>query len=752
MHARMIALCTLTLAACVPVQPPQHPSDHPMTSPSPPLILDASASPITFEKIAAFPTPGWQVPRQVHFSPDGKLVTYLQSESNSERMALFAFDVVAGTHQVLVRDSDLVDPDKPMSREEELRRERQRKKIRGVTGYAWAKKVPVMLVPLGGDVFIRRADGTIKQLTQTAEPEIDPKLCADGTKVAFSRGRELYAIDIASGKETQLTSDAEQGVTRGQSDFNGQEEFSEPSGLWWSPDCNRVAYLEVDERKVREVAVMGYRGDTDLQMLRYPRTGDTNPSVRLGVADIASGKTAWVELPESADIAADDHYLGRVTWNDTGDAIYFQRLSRNQQHLALVRSDPKSGKSRALLSESDATWTEFSRLVPLPGGDFLWTGWRDGHRHIERRNGDTGDLVATLTSGAWDVFDIAGIDAKQKRVLFVANKDEVLDRQLYAVGFDGGAISRLTEAAGIHHIDGRHAEHGYIDVHSAMDRPPQAVLVAADGKQLGEIAVPRADDFDALGIRTPERVELKTKDGATLYGHLLKPRNLKEGQKHPAVLMVYGGPGVQTNNNDWAPRLLWQHLADRGFVVFQVDNRGSIGRGHAFESPLYRKLGDIELRDQLEAADYLASLPYVDGERLGIYGHSYGGYMAALGMLRAPGRFKLGVSGSPVTDWRFYDTGYTERFMGTPKDNEAGYTGSDLTLDADKLVGKLFIIHALMDENVHFSHTAKLIDALVEADKDFDLLVFPGERHGYRSPKARRYAYRRVVDYFVGNL
>jgi dipeptidyl-peptidase-4 len=216
--------------------------------------------------------------------------------------------------------------------------------------------------------------------------------------------------------------------------------------------------------------------------------------------------------------------------------------------------------------------------------------------------------------------------------------------------------------------------------------------------------------------------------------------------------MVYGGPGVQTVLNEWNPRLLWQHLADRGVVVFQLDNRGSAGRGQAFQTPIHRHFGDVELADQLRGLEYLTSLDFVAPERVGIYGHSYGGYMAAMAMLRAPGRFAVGVSGSPVTDWRLYDTGYTERYMGTPQENAEGYDASAINQFASKLEGHLLIIHALMDENVHFEHTAKLVDALVAADKDFDLLLFPGERHGYRSPQARRYAYRRVVDYFAEHL
>jgi len=713
-------------------------------------IAEATASPVTFERIASFPPPGWQIPRQVRVSPSGNWVTYLQSESSSDQMALWSLDRKTGKHSVLLRASDLVDTDKPMSRAEELRRERQRKRIKGVTGYAWANETDVMLLPLGGNVYVRTADAKIKQLTDTDAPEIDPQLCADGSKVAYVRGSELFVADVAQGKEKQLTTGAPDGVTRGLSDFNGQEEFGEAHGLWWSPSCDRLAYLEVDERKVGRIPVMGYRDGADLQHHRYPRAGTINPSSRLAVVDINNGKTIWIDMPASKTWDAGDQYLGRVMWSRDGKTLFFQRMTRDQKHLALVRADVATGSTKHLVEEHDHSWLDFSDARPLDGGGLLWTALRDGHRHIEHRDDSSGTVIAQLTSGSWDVMRIVAVDDKSKRVLFIGNKDATLDRQLYATSYDGkGDIERLTDEPGVHDVAATKVGRGWIDIHSAHDRPPKA-MVRGGGLAAQEIPVPRDDDFDTLKIRPPEIVEIP---GETkLYGALLKPRDMKPGVRYPLIVMVYGGPGVQTVYNRWDPKLLWQHLADRGFVIWQVDNRGSTGRGHAFESPISERLGEIELEDQLRGLDHIAAMPFVDGDRVGIYGHSYGGYMVLMAMFRAAGRFKVGVSGSPVTDWRLYDTGYTERYMGTPQNNERGYTSTSVLPDVNGLTGKLMIIHALMDENVHFEHTAKLIDTLTAADKDFELLVFPGERHGYRSPQARRYAYRRVVDYFADNL
>ena len=711
-------------------------------------VAPASESAVTVDRIAMFPPPGWQVPRMVRTSPDGAWVTYLQSESGGADMALFAFDAKTLTHRVLLRASDLVASERPLSRDEELRRERQRTQIQGITSYAWAAHANVMLVPVAGRVFVRRGEGAPIELP--GDGIIDPKLSADGTKVAFARDRELWLAEI-DGPTRALTQGAPVGVTRGQSDFNMQEEVHEPSGIWWSPQGDKIAYLEVDERKVAEVPILGFRGAADLQLLRYPRSGGNNPSVRLGIIDLA-GTTTWVELPRTAGSDATGDYLGRIAWSADGKGIFLQRLSRDQKHVALLHVDVGTGKGRTLLEHADPAWTAMTEQRPLASGKLLAV-WPHEHRqHLALVHPETGAIERRVTSGAWDVFHVVGVDAKG-RALIVANKDTPLERALYAVNLEDGSIERMSPESGVHAIDADHPEHGWTDIHSAHDRPPCAAIYDAAGKVVGAIDFPRDPDIERLALRPPTLVRIPASgDAPLLHGALLEPRNRKPGVRYPAIVVVYGGPAVQSVLDDYNPRLLWQHLADRGFVVFQVDNRGSAGYGHAFEAPIRERLGEVELTDQLRALDWLSAQEFVDADRVGIYGHSYGGYMALTGMLRAPGRYKVGVAGSPVTDWSLYDTGYTERYMATPATNEAGYRDTSLAPVAKNLAGKLLVIHALMDENVHFEHTAKLIDAFVAADRTFDLMVFPGERHGYRSAAARRYAYRRVIDYFVENL
>ncbi len=727
------------------------------TPPAPPpadsartRILPPEASPISFEQMSRNPPPGVRFPRGVQYAPNGKLITYLQAEGKDPVLTLYAFDPATREAKVLLRGDDLAKSSTTISREEELRRERQRMMAQGITTYRWAERAPVMLIPFAGDIFLGAEGGAVTRLTETPEPEIDPQICATGERVVFVRGSELYVIDVASRRETKLTRGAPEGVTRGQSDFNGQEEFDEYSGYWISARCDKIAYLEVDEREVGTYPVLGFRGGkVDLMMQRYPATGAKNPKVRAGILDVKTQKTTWVKWPNE-----DERYLGRFRFSPDGKALYAQTLSRDQKRLSLARIDPASGEARELIVETQPTWIDFANMRLLEKSPrLLWTRNIGGHLHLEMRDAVTGAAIAELTSGDWDVVGVNAVDEERGRVLVTATRAGPLERQLYAVPLvEGGEIRRLTEERGVHNALVEREGRGLVDFHAARDRLPRAVVRGADGAAIAELPAPVDPELAALSLRVPEIIEVRGPSGDTLYGSLLKPRTIEPGRRYPVVVMIYGGPGSQTVIDSWSPKLLWNHLADRGVVVFQLDNRGTPGRGVAFETALYDHVNDIELTDQIAGLDELAKLPFVDGSRVGIHGASYGGSMTLLALLKAPERFKVGVAVSPVTDARLYDTGYQERYMGTPEKNLKVYEAANLTKLAPNLRGKLLLIHGMMDENVHFQNAAALIDALVEADKTFDLLVLPGVRHVTRSPKARQNVTRRIVDYLTENL
>ncbi len=740
-------------AASVPL------SSLPTQPPARVAIAGPEASPITFTRMAKYPEPGWNVPRRTQHSPDGKLVTYLASESGDETMSLYAFDRGTSKSEVLLRAADIArarggsaaNAPPAMSREEELRRERQRDRNEGITNYVWAKHAPVLVVPFDGDVFVRdaRAGKTpeVRALTATAEPELDVKPCDTGERIAFVRKGELVAIDTTTGKEVFATRGAVEGLTHGLSDFNGQEEFGESSGFFWSPRCDRLVYLEVDERAVMTVPVLGYRkGVSDLMMERYPRVGTKNPVVRAGVVDLATKKTTWLRFPD-----ASERYLGRFLWSEDGRALFLQTLSRDQKRLALVRVDPTSGATTELVTETSPAWSSFSPMRLIGGTEsLLFTTAKTGRRHLEVRSARDGSVLRTLSSGAWDVESIAAVDEERGRVLVNGNKEGALERHVYAIPLGGGEPVRITRERGVHGASFDESGKRWVDLHSASDRLPRATVMDERDQGVAELPVRTDDDLAALQIRPAEHVTLESATGETLHGALLKPRVI--AGKHPVIVMVYGGPGAQTVFDAYMPRLLWQHLADRGFVIFQLDNRGSGGHGPGFQHLVHRRLGELELADQVAGASWLASQPFVDPARIGIYGHSYGGFMAALAMLTPGTPFHAAVAGSPVTDWRLYDTAYTERYLETPDRNPGGYEASDLSKKAGALTGKLLLTHAMMDENVHFHHTAQLVDALVAANKAFELFVLPSERHGTRAPAARSYMPQRVATFFAENL
>jgi dipeptidyl-peptidase 4 len=735
------------LAGCGHAAPPkQNPAQPPPAVRVADVVapLPKESSPITFERIAKYPEPGWNVPRSIQHAPDGTTITFLASESGDDTMSLFAFDVPTGKTSVLLRASDLGQTSGPRSREEELRRERQRDRNEGITKHVWARRANVLVVPHAGDVFVRDARG-VHRLTSTPEPEVDPQPCDSGERVAFVRKGELVSLEVATSKETVLTTGATEGLTHGLSDFNAQEEFGEPSGFFWSPRCDRIAYVEVDERHVDRVPILGFRNDrADLMMQPYPAVGTKNPIVRVGVVDLATRKTTWLRLPDEQQ-----RYFGRFTWAEDGKSLYLQTLLRDQKRLALLRVDPATGATTELLAQSSAAWVWFSPMRLLKKEEsFLFTAERNGHRHLELRSATDGKLVRELTNGNWDVESIA-VDENAGRALVGGTLDGPLERHLYAVPLAGGQPTKLTSERGVH--GPRIAESGetWVDVHSSRDRLPRAVVVR-QGKVAGELPIRHDEDLDALRLRTPKLVTVDGPGGTRLQAEVLEPRVIRG--RHPAVVFVYGGPGSQAIVDSWSPRLLWQHLADRGFVVFQLDNRGTGGRGISFVQQVHKRLGQLELEDQLAGAKWLASQSFVDPTRIGIYGHSYGGFMSALALLEGKGAFKAGVAGAPVIDWRLYDTGYTERYMETPETNAAGYAASDLSKKVDGLTGRLFLIHAAMDENVHFANTAKLVDALIAKHASFDLLVLPGERHGTRAPAAKSYVPERVVDFFVREL
>jgi dipeptidyl-peptidase-4 len=704
---------------------------------------------LTLAQVAQQPRPGMVVPGRVAFTPDGKGVTYLFSEEGNLVRSLWRYDIASGERAVLAGPPPASTDERELSREEELRRERARLRELGVTDYQFATEAPqpVLLVPGGGRLYVAVGDAPLCELNGT-EGAIDPQFSRDGTQVGFVRGGELWVCPVAGGEPRKLTTGAEDGLTNGLAEFIAQEELDQDRGYWWSPDGSRIAYICADSRHIPDYAIVHQgKNDVEAEHHRYPLAGAANAVLRLGVVELATDTTTWMDLGPEQDI-----YVARVGWRPDG-ALTALSLSRDQRTLTLLAFD-EAGASTALLREHAEPWINLNGDTRfLDSGGFVWTSEQSGYRHIYLRD-QAGLELRALTGGEWVVTGVVGVDEASRMVFFMATRDSVLERHLYAVSLDGGEIRKLTDEPGYHGAvvakDGKR----FIDHWSSREHGPRVVLRNVDGSVAAELFVNEGAAASKLGLEPPEFMEMTVGDGVRLHGAIYRPPALEAGQRYPVIVSVYGGPHAQRVADDWSMTvdLRAQYFAQQGYVVFKLDNRGSASRGLAFEATIADRMGTVEVDDQVAGVRALAKLPYVDASRVGMYGWSYGGYMTCMAMMKAPDVFKTGVAGAPVTDWDGYDTGYTERYMGTPQSNPEGYHDSSVLTHAAKLKGKLLLVHGMTDENVHFRHTARLIVALTEAGKDYDLVVFPEERHMPRDAKGLEYQERRVAEYFKANL
>lgn len=613
----------------------------------------------------------------------------------------------------------------------------------------WSADGKKILVISKGDVFLwDESTGKLDTILKTIAVERDPKLSPDGAKVGFRRGHELYVIDVQSKKETRLTHDASATLWNGELDWVYPEELDLGTAWWWSPDSKSIAYLQFDVS--REPM---YPQSDHLQIAavaepqRYPKAGTPNADVRLGVVSAAGGLTRWMNLGETREFI-----LARVHWTRDSAHVIAHRLNRIQNHLWILAADAATGKSRLLIEETDPQWININNDFDLlSGGSILRSSEKgEGFRHLYLHDA-AGKQTARLTKGDWEVSSIACVDEPGKRVYYVSSEESPLERQLWMVGFDGRGKKRVTEGAGSHTVSMSPACDAFLDSFSSLESPSRSVLRKSDNS---EIAVWREADTKTAAeydIQKTEIHQFKGSDGTLFYARLIKPAGFDPSKKYPAVVQVYGGPHAQSVRNSYAGLSWDQLLAHQGFVVWQMDNRGSFGRGHKFEAAVHRRLGQVEVADQREGVKYLVGLGFVDPARIGVQGWSYGGYMTLMCLLHAPEVFKSGIAGASVTDWRNYDTIYTERYMGLPADNEEGYKAGGPVSAAANLKGNLLLVHNIQDDNVLFGNALQMMNALQLAGKPFETLIYPQKSHGV-SGKAASHMRQQQLDFFLRTL
>ncbi len=725
------------------------------------------AKAIPIEEVARIPRPGWAVPGAAQFRPDGKLISYLHSPEGGLVRQLYALDPHSGERYLLAQPPGEGVREENLSMEEKLRRERARMHELGVTSYAWSPKGDRLLLPFPDGLYIQ--DGARgaepRKIVDAADgPLIDPRFAPDGRWIAFVRGGELWVVSADGGTPVQVTKpgEGESDRTRGLAEYIAQEEMDRRRGFWWSPDSSMLAFEEVDETHIPVYRILhqgqGSTGEGAQEDHRYPFAGQANARVRLGVTSREGGKAVWMDLGED-----EDFYLARVSWLPDG-RLAAQITNRAQDALELRSFDPHSGQSTLLLREENSVWINLHNIFhPIKkgalAGSFIWAsevsrcGGSGGYRHLYLHNAQ-GECLGALTEGYWMVDGLAGVDEANGVVYFTSTKESPLESHLYAVDLRLPASEprRITQEAGTHQVVLDPGCKQFIDNFNAVDSPPSLTLRSLeDGALLATIYENDDPRLEQLDLDPPEMVTLKSRDGVVLYGAVYCPAGTGP---FPTLVSVYGGPHAQMVANNWrmTSDLRAQYLRQQGFLVFVLDNRGSARRGLEFEGAIRHKLGDVEVRDQVDGVNWLVEQGLADPERTGIYGWSYGGFMAAMALARAPETFAAAVVGAPVTAWDGYDTHYTERYMGTPQTNAAGYEESSVMKYVPQMRGKLMLIHGLIDENVHFRHTARLINALIAARKTYDLLLFPDERHSPRRQGDRVFMEEQIVNFFKRTL
>jgi len=610
-----------------------------------------------------------------------------------------------------------------------------------------------LLYTARGDIFVIHLDtGKWEQLTKTPVVERDARLSPDGKTVAFRRGSDLYTVDVASKREIRLTRDGSETLRNGSLDWVYPEELELHAAYWWSPDSKSIAYLQFGTE-----AEPPYPHEDLLHMRaiyepeRYPQAGEPNAAIRLGVVSAAGGPTSWYELGDTRDA----YLIARAGWMPGSRALYVLRFNRVQNRDALLSIDVESGASATIFEESDPYWINLKGDIRFleDGKHFLWTSERGpgGYRQIFLYSND-GRQVQQLTSGAWEISEIAGVDEAAGRVFYISDEPNHLGRNLYAIGLDGQNKRRLSLDPGTHSISIGPGGLYYVDTWSNLSEPPRSVLHSGDGAGLGIYREPDRSALDEYEILPTEIVPFTTPDGVTLYGRLIKPAGYERGKRYPVIVSIYGGPGVGLPVHDaWPGINIDQVLAQKGYVVWQCENRGGEGRGHDFETAIYHKLGVIELADQVAGVRHLIAMGIADPERIGIHGWSYGGFMTVNAMLNAADVFKAGFAGAPVTSWINYDTIYTERYMGLPKDNPDGYRDAALPLKAKNLKGRLMLVHNFEDDNVLFQNSIQLTSALQLAGKQFEYMLYPQKTHAVSGPDAQQMN-QMMVDFFERSL
>jgi len=741
-----------------------------------PAPNSSAKRPLTIEAIFAEGSITGRPPETIQWMPDYTKFTFIQRDDSGEYGDLWSVDATTGAKRLLINETKLATLAPPLAK---IKDEREIERITRyhVDPYHWAPDSKHLLFVPHGQLWLYSLEtGTAVQISASSDPSSDPKFSPDGTRLAYVRKHNLYVRPVSGDTERQLTRDRDKdkddkdrdrekekdsNLLNGEVDWVYAEELGVRSNYFWSPDGKSIAYLHVDETRVPTYPITDWMPThPSVDMEKYPKAGDPNPVVRLGVVSASGGDTKFFSLTENPDT-----YIPRFGWVRDG-ILWAEVLNRTQDNLDLYFIEAHSGRSRKVLTETTPNaWVNVNDdMKILKSGDrFLWSSWRDGTTQLYLYSFDKENPLASdaklerqLTKGDFEMLGVEAVDDDAGVVYLTCNQDDPRERHIYSVKLDGSGFEPVTEEDGTHHAifadDGKH----FVDEFSALLTPPRTLICSTDNNCKNVWKSRSVDDYK---LTAPEFLEFKADDGTILYGQILLPPESTPAAKIPLIVNIYGGPAAQLVTNSWqeswvgASGLFHQLLAQRGFAIFTLDNRGTPARDRKFMTAVRNQFGGIELKDQLTALDQLfTQYPQLDRTRIGIWGWSNGASMTLYAMTHS-NMFKAGAAVAPVTDWRNYDSIYTERNNGLPTDKTTtSYIDLDLPKVADKLQGSLLLAHGTGDDNVHFQNSIQMVEGLIKAHKQFRFMVYPNKTHSIRGADDRDHLFHLIEDHFEHEL
>ena len=770
--AALVLLGAAPLSAQTPApRPAASPAERPATVQTP-----APAAPrLTLEKLFASPEFFGEGFDGGRWADAGAVLRSLDTDAATGTTSLVELDLTTDVRQTLIDGATLRKPDG----EGLIAVEDYAYSADGTKALLYTDSEQVWRLNTAGIYYVvELATGEVTAVSdRTRGLQMFAKFSPDGRSVAFVRNRNLFLADLATGEERALTTNGAPGtVINGTFDWVYEEEFGLRDGFQWSPDGSRIAFYQLDESATRDFQITNLTTlYPEYQAFRYPKAGEANAEIHIGVVDVATGETRFFETGTWGTDSAENEYLAGMGWTpplaDGGSDVWLLRLNREQDRVDLMYADPAGTEARTVLSEQNDSYIEvetgFSDGLATGTVTFLrdgrhlaWRSDRDGFSHLYLYT-LAGDLVRPLTTGAWDVTDFHGIDERAGAVYVTTTAESPRERHLYRVPLAGGAPVRLTQGAGWHGVDLSRDFAYFTDTYSTQTAPPATTLNRTTGERVSvlEDNSALAARVAAYGLPAPEFMTVPAADGTPLNAYLIRPSTFDPAREYPLLIHTYGGPGSQEVVDRWGgTERLWHHyLAETyGVLVAGVDNRGTGGRGKIFKTLTQDRLGILEAEDQTAAARWFGEQPYVDAERMGIWGWSYGGYLSLLAMTygEGPDTFHAGIAVAPVTNWRTYDTIYTERYLSTPQLNATGYDAGSPTTYASNLreSQELLIVHGDADDNVHVQNTMAMVDALQAAGKPFEMMLYPGRNHGIYGGRTRLHLYTMLTRHIAETL